>query len=92
MTDGIHTGWQHATWAAGYLLGALPAILALILGVALLIGLQASIVALLEHQLRVHRLRRRARRDGRTTTPTGDPFYDAHIAIARTTGRSGRAT
>lgn len=61
MTEGITTGWQHATFAIGWLLGALPT-LALI--AVLAYGAPWAIDAA-RHQHRVHRLRRQARREGR---------------------------
>lgn len=75
MTDGLHTGWNHATWAAGYALGALPAVLALAATAALL----ALAARELPHRARVARLHRRTRRDGRAT--------DRIIAEARRAGR-----
>ena len=59
MTDGIATGWQHALWALGYLLGVLPVVLAVVLLVV------AVLVVDVPHRVRVYRLRRETRRSGR---------------------------
>jgi hypothetical protein len=76
MIDGIATGWQHAFFALGWLIGALPALFALALLVALLIGVRAATGALLEHRIRVYRLRRQTRRTGRAVAD-GDPYSGA---------------
>jgi hypothetical protein len=67
MSDGIATGWQHAFFALGWLIGALPALFALALLGALLIGVRAATGTLIEHRIRVYRLRRQAKHSGRTS-------------------------
>lgn len=68
--DGIQAGWQHATWAFGWALGALP----VLLGLALLV---AAILAIdVPHRVRVHQLRRQTRRSGRDARlPIGNGGY-----------------
>lgn len=61
MSDGITTGYQHALWLLGYLLGFLP----LLAAAALLIALAVTSWPRITHRVRVHRLRAQARRAGR---------------------------
>lgn len=63
MTDGLTTGWHHALWALGYLLGLLPVVALL----ALLVLLAVTTWPRITHRVRVHRIRTQTRRTGRNT-------------------------
>lgn len=60
MTEAIDTGWHHAAWLLGYLLGWSPILVAL-LGVVLMLT-----TVDIPHRLSVHRIRRQTKRSGRT--------------------------
>lgn len=63
MSDGIATGYEHALWLLGYLIGLAP--LLVLLG--LIVGTAAPVAEWIYHRVRVHRIRRQTRRSGRTT-------------------------
>lgn len=68
MTDGIQTGYEHALYAVGWLLGVIPV---LFLTSSTLLACWAA-YRMLDHRLRAVRLRRDARRSGRTTVLARD--------------------
>lgn len=61
MIDGIATGYQHAVWLLGYLLGVAPVLFlaANLILLAVVIGVRIT------HRVRVHRVRAQTRRSGR---------------------------
>lgn len=63
MSDGFHTGWDHATWLFGYIAGACWPVVALI--VLFLFGWHSA--RWIDHRAHVTRIRRQTRRTGRTT-------------------------
>lgn len=63
MTDGIATGFGHAVWALGYLIGLGPVLVLAVLLVLVVVTSGGRIT----HRVRVHRVRRQTRRSGRAT-------------------------
>ncbi|SNR32936.1 hypothetical protein [Blastococcus mobilis] len=68
MTDGFRAGWDHATFLAGYLSGAVWPLLL----VAALFALGWRSSDLLSHYRKVCKLRRDSQRTGRYPLPTTD--------------------
>lgn len=63
MSDGFRTGWDHACWLVGYLSGAVWPLL--LVGALFALGWWSA--GKTDHYLRARRIRRAARRSGRTT-------------------------
>lgn len=68
MTDGIATGWHHAVWLLGWLVGALGPLVAIVLVIAGLAWLEMALSVDIPHYARVRRIRRQTRRAGRRTS------------------------